>query len=165
MCILVIILCCFFIFHCLQVDSNVVCYIAGYTSVKINRNTVCPDSKEAFVKSKKMHSHVKKGENIDQDETVRLGKSGLVIPSPQLYELCYSIDCVVQMNIEGIMTGAHVMGTLKDCITQSLEVDSFKVDACCSEHQKDWVCKAITLYLCLEIHHRVRNQELKRAGC
>ena len=87
----------------------------------------------------------------------------IAILSLQVVDLCSSIERVFQMNMEGLMAESHVMARLKQIIRSSIQTDSYKIDACCTEHQVYWINTAITIFLRVRINHfvRIRNREIK----
>ena len=148
-----------------DVDSNVVCYIAGYICAKINKKISCPDCHTAYVHSKETWKTLHATHTVlVQTRQFDWAKYGLTVPSPALYELCCAIERVVQTNMEGVMAGPGVMGSLKDIFMQSVDRESYEINCCCKVHQTYWLNAAVTLFLRVRIHHfvKVRNRELKQ---
>jgi len=82
------------LFSLTDIDSNVVCYIAGYISMKINKSTACSQCRKAYVTSKENQKHNPTGQHsvfITTKEFFSWAKYGLVIPSAALYDLCCAI--------------------------------------------------------------------------
>ena len=148
-----------------SVDQNVVCYIAGYICAKLNRRLSCPTCTATYIASKeKQKSSTALHTILTHARQFDWAKYGLTVPSPGLYEICSAMERVVQMNIEGVMAGPSVMRCLTDVIRASVNLESYNVDCCCSEHQQYWLNHAVAMYLRVRIHHfvKVRNRELKQ---
>jgi len=153
------------LFALTSVDQNVICYIAGYICAKLNRRLSCRACTAAYVASKEKHkASVALHTILTHARDFDWAKYGLTIPPPDLFDICCAMERVVQMNIEGVMSGPKVMRSLIDVVRQTVNVDSYHVDVCCDEHQKYWINNAIVLFLRVRIHHfvRVRNRELKQ---
>jgi hypothetical protein len=134
-------------FSLTDVDSNVVCYIAGYICAKLNKKLSCVDCTTAYIASQETWKKVESLEHtLIQMRNFSWAKYGLAVPSPQVADLCNSIERVFQMNVEGLMVGSHLMTRLKEIICSCIQVDSYYVDACCSKHQVYWISSAITIF-------------------
>jgi hypothetical protein len=126
------------VFSLNDVDKNVVFYIAGYLTRKLNLNTSCKECQVSYVKSREKHKNAgSKHASLLELRQFEWSKYGLASPSPQLFDLCCALERIVQVNIESIMAGPNVMGSLKDVIGCSVTVDSYPIDDCCSNH-KTW---------------------------
>jgi len=99
---------------------------------------------------------------IELTNKLKLAKKQLA-PSPGLFELCNAMERIVQMNIEAVIAGPAVMGSLKDLISQGINTDSFNIEICCQQHRIHCVTNVITLFLRIRIHHfvKIRNRELQ----
>jgi hypothetical protein len=146
------------------VDHNVVSYMAGYITGKINNKLNCDQCQSAYVVSKETWNKV----DCDHNLLIRMrnyswAKYGLTTPSPQVLELCCSMERIFQTNMEGLMAGSGVMARLTEMIKNTIFLDSYYVDACCKMHQTYWITTAVTIFLRIRIHHfvRVRNREIK----
>jgi hypothetical protein len=152
------------VFSLNDVDKNVVFYIAGYLTRKLNLNTSCKKCQVSYVKSREKHKNAgSKHASLLELRQFEWSKYGLASPSPQLFDLCCALERIVQVNIESTMAGPNVMGSLKDVIGCSVTVDSYPIDDCCSNHKTWWLNMAVTVFLRVRIHHfvRIRNRELK----
>jgi catabolite regulation protein CreA len=152
------------VFSLTDVDKNVVFYIAGYLSRKLTLSITCEQCKLLYIRNKEKNKNsVGKHMTLLETRQFDWSKYGLASPSPQLYDLCCALERIVQLNIEGVMAGPSVMGSLKDIIDSTVTVDSYPIDECCSDHRSWWLSMVVTVFLRIRIHHfvRIRNRELK----
>jgi len=54
-------------------------------------------------------------------------KYGLTVPSPAVFDFRCAIQRVVQINIEGVIAGLHVMGCLYDIVLQTIDCNSYSI--------------------------------------
>jgi hypothetical protein len=147
-----------------DVDKNVVFYIAGYLNRKLNQNTSCRQCTDSYIRSREQHrKYAGTHTALLQIRQFDWAKFGLASPSPPLYDLCCGMERIVQANIEGVIAGSCVMGSLKDVITSSISLESYPVEECCSDHRSWWLGLAVKVFLRVRIHHFVRifNTELE----
>ena len=152
-----------------DVDANIVYYLSGYISQKINKRYNCPKCSVAYERSRNKASEQQKTSAekyalFVQLKTFAWAKHGLTIPSLSMFKLCESIERIVQMNIETLSTGKNVMSYVRECIYQGVDADSYELDSVCEDHMCGTVGYIIRLYLRVRIHHfvRIRNRELKQ---
>jgi hypothetical protein len=152
------------VFSLNDVDKNVIFYIAGYLSRKLSMNTSCNHCMASYISSRKWHGKSSVNHTaFSEMKQFEWSRYGLASPSPQLFDLCCAMERIVQVNLEGVIAGPRVMGSLKDIIASAVAIDSYPIDECCDDHRSWWLNVAVTVFLRIRIHHfvRIRNRELK----
>src|SRR6218665_543967 len=150
-------------------DDSLVSYLAGYAMMKGYKRLDCQNCSSAYelsVARSRDELRVSRESRLAflQNKMFDWAKHGLLAPSLQLYELTANFEKVVQMNIESLISGRHVMHNLKQCILACVDVGSYHLDSVCEEHQTHQREYLLHLLLRVRIHHfiRIRNRELQQ---
>lgn len=157
------------LFELSEVDSNVVAYICGYLCMKVNARTDCSKCQSLYDNYRQHRSYLEETEFGSHEvyghfRNFNWAKHGLQKPSFSLYSLCSSVEKIVQMNIEAVVSGRYsVAAKLLDIVLQAVDLQTFELESVCSAHQKQQLIYVTNLYLRLRIFHfvKIRNRELK----
>jgi len=151
-----------------DVESNVVCYIAGYIITKLDKRSTCRECNQLFAVAReamksRLSSIDKSNVQLIELKAFSWAKWGLTVPPESIFQMCVAIEKIVQTNLESLSTGKHVMKYLWECVVQGIEVCNYDVTCACTDHVDVVRNKIIRLYLRIRIHHfvRIRNRELK----
>jgi hypothetical protein len=76
---------------------------------------------------------------------------------------CHRASCPDELGGIDKFNSRQILERLKEIIRQTVQAESYHVDACCNAHQAYWISAAITMFLRVRILHcvRVRNREIK----
>ena len=151
-----------------QTDDNIVSYLAGYAMKKMSSRFDCNKCRDAYELShNRSQGELYQCDNsrlyFIQCKTYNWAKHGLVTPSQELYSLCTNIEKVVQMNLEKLSSGRNIMQNLKDCISLTIDLSSYRIESVCDDHHQQQFEYLLNLLLRVRIHHfvRIRNRELQ----
>ena len=67
------------------------------------------------------------------------------------------------MNLEKLSSGRNIMQNLKDYISLTIDLSSYRIESVCEDHHQQQFEYLLNLLLRVRIHHfvRIRNRELQ----
>ena len=143
-----------------DIEMNVVAYIAGYLSGHTIGLTGCTAyetaGKQSFTFSSSMSSNVESSSIFMILKTYDWARHGLIILSPQLLELCTTMEKTFTQEIESLSCKSELMETIWH-IGDAVDLTTFNLDITCQEHERFTLLFMIKLFVRLHIHHWVRH--------
>jgi len=119
-------------FELSEIDSNVVSYICGYLCMKVNARRDCSQCQTLYASYRQCCWYVEGAEFGSHEayghfKNFNWAKHGLQKPSFPLYNLCSSVEKVVQMDIT-ICERYDVAARLLDIVLQVIDLETFELD-------------------------------------